>query len=889
MDFSKKIKELIASNKWKEVFNHLSMTDCSEGLKNDLIQSRQRFETTQKSYLDQLIDRDQYNKEISHLIKSVFHLIDAHKQEAAIKNELTSYYNYGEHPNGDTALYDGAYRRNVDPHEVKHWKDYFENSEYNKAQCLKALNAIREWEKFQDQPRFRAWGTTKQARDGAKWSRNRFWGLFNFRPKQNKWVWLAWDSEQSKLVFVKEVQPNCSKTEKIKRLNWEKAIYSKISVQSTSEQLHKATSGVVSLIDHGEFWFATSFATYGNLHWQLFESNRISGLSNGKLHPHERVQKDIFKKLPVDAFAPQNWPMVRNLFVQLADTLAILHEAKHIHRDIHPANLLLNDFNIDTQSVNALICDFDRTRINDGPCPDFLKLEGQELCAPERYRYYDNFNQEEADEYHGLPACDVYSLAATLVIGLLSREVKDHEHRLRILNEQTEWPKKLKKLLLEAMSGNPKLRPSATAFSERLKTIRWPNPQQKMQQKRMVQIFSSAASILLVFLFANAFQPKLDKLDPDCQHYECLGGEITGDLTLTADHDYLLKESLYVLNGTLNIEAGTKIYGKRGAFIIIGPDAKINARGAAFNPIRFTSWNARPDSDTRPEAGDWAGVIIMGKAPVSGDNNLEFCDWLDNREDPRCSFGGDDPHHSSGVFRYVRIEYAGTIIHKDQEVNGLTIAGVGDQTVLEYILISHVIDDCFEFFGGTVNANHLICKEPGDDAFDFENGYSGNLRYLLMEGGPNYSQDSNRKEGGSRSGIEGSASDDNDTPGPAISNVTLYSKHYFENNKALKPINFDNDIRPIVKNLLIISTIDERSRALSVIDSLDLNLADSLPIINHKALSDIDFNWDNKGIKPTSLISRASNHSKNDQEDYIGAFKSKDDQWDKSFEPRAAQ
>lgn len=98
-------------------------------------------------------------------------------------------------------------------------------------------------------------------------------------------------------------------------------------------------------------------------------------------------------------------------------------------------------------------------------------------------------------------------------------------------------------------------------------------------------------------------------------------------------------------------------------------------------------------------------------------------------------YGGDDPDDSSGVLRYVRVEYSGTQLGPNNEINGVTLAGVGRGTVLDHIQVRHTADDCYEFFGGTVDAHHLLCQSPGDDGFDWDLGYTGRLQYLLMRGG----------------------------------------------------------------------------------------------------------------------------------------------------------
>jgi hypothetical protein len=136
-------------------------------------------------------------------------------------------------------------------------------------------------------------------------------------------------------------------------------------------------------------------------------------------------------------------------------------------------------------------------------------------------------------------------------------------------------------------------------------------------------------------------------------------------------------------------------------------------------------------------------------------------------------YGGQDPEDSSGSLRYVRIEYSGDEIAPNNEINGLSLGGVGRGTVLDHVLVRHTADDCFEFFGGTVDAKYLACQDPGDDAFDWDFGYTGRLQFLVAQASP--------KERSGSNGFEG----DNDPGGslaspvsqPRIYNATLCGKN----------------------------------------------------------------------------------------------------------------
>ena len=167
-------------------------------------------------------------------------------------------------------------------------------------------------------------------------------------------------------------------------------------------------------------------------------------------------------------------------------------------------------------------------------------------------------------------------------------------------------------------------------------------------------------------------------------------------------------------------------------------------RAAAVRPIVFTS--AAAEGSKRP--GDWGGVIILGRAPsnhrdANGQPTTGKVEGLTSGGD----YGGSDQNDDSGVLKYVRIEYSGVAIAPNNEVNGLTFGGVGRGTIVDYVQVRHTADDCFEFFGGTVNAKHLICHYNGDDGFDWDNGYQGKLQFLVLQQDPTVADETNGFEG----------------------------------------------------------------------------------------------------------------------------------------------
>ena len=210
------------------------------------------------------------------------------------------------------------------------------------------------------------------------------------------------------------------------------------------------------------------------------------------------------------------------------------------------------------------------------------------------------------------------------------------------------------------------------------------------------------------------------KTDEPNQGPEGVSGSIGGGetITLKAGEDYILDGPLIVEDGgTLNIEAGTVIKAKKGFsnYILVLQGGKINANGTVSNPIRFTA------DVSHASAGHWGGLIINGRAPLSGGGTGS------TEINTAYVYGGTNAADNSGVLTYVTLEYTGARSSADVEHNGLTLNGVGSGTKIENIYIPEGSDDGIEFFGGSVNVKNLLVVNSDDDMFDFTQGYSGTL------------------------------------------------------------------------------------------------------------------------------------------------------------------
>jgi hypothetical protein len=258
---------------------------------------------------------------------------------------------------------------------------------------------------------------------------------------------------------------------------------------------------------------------------------------------------------------------------------------------------------------------------------------------------------------------------------------------------------------------------------------------------------------------------------------EVVEGNITESRTLTSDKIWLLKGLVSVKAGaTLTIQKGTTVKGDNAskAILLIEPGAKILAEGTADEPIVFTS--QAKEGEKKP--GQWGGIMLLGKAPVNlrdaqGNPILGSVEGILKTGNAGTSYGGTNEDDDSGVLRYVRVEYSGTVIATDNEVNGITFAGVGRGTKVDHVQVRQTLDDCFEFFGGTVDAKYLVCQHNEDDGFDFDLGYRGRLQFLVLQQDPTHEGDDN----GFESDNDDKATTNGPLTSPTVYNATLCGKN----------------------------------------------------------------------------------------------------------------
>jgi hypothetical protein len=261
---------------------------------------------------------------------------------------------------------------------------------------------------------------------------------------------------------------------------------------------------------------------------------------------------------------------------------------------------------------------------------------------------------------------------------------------------------------------------------------------------------ANTTDIVSLIFDGTTYYAKIDKgfaigsyINQNVSSTVTLSGKITKDTTLYAKDVNYLSGVVYITKGvTLTVEEGAKVQGKYGANVgalVICRGAKIIARGTAEKPIIFTS------ASLNPQSGDWGGIVMLGTAKVNqtltwkgaavtgltsvegGINDTEVGYGLAGSGDAAFPTGSDADN--SGFLQYVRIEYAGYAFQPDNELNSLTMAGVGNGTTIDHIQVTYAKDDAYEWFGGTVNCKYLIAYKTQDDDFDTDHGYSGNVQF----------------------------------------------------------------------------------------------------------------------------------------------------------------
>jgi hypothetical protein len=223
---------------------------------------------------------------------------------------------------------------------------------------------------------------------------------------------------------------------------------------------------------------------------------------------------------------------------------------------------------------------------------------------------------------------------------------------------------------------------------------------------------------------------------------------ITEDTTWETGKIYILGGRIAVEAGaTLTIEEGVIVKGEAGTganatALLVARDATLNANGTAENPIIFTSVADEivPDGFNRAKGspnldpdinGLWGGVIILGNAPISAATSPAQIEGIPT-SDTNGLYGGDDPTDSSGTIRYISIRHGGSNIGEGNEINGLSLGGVGSGTVIENVEVVANQDDGIEWFGGNVDIDGIVIWNSGDDGLDTDQDWIGTASNFLI-------------------------------------------------------------------------------------------------------------------------------------------------------------
>lgn len=253
-------------------------------------------------------------------------------------------------------------------------------------------------------------------------------------------------------------------------------------------------------------------------------------------------------------------------------------------------------------------------------------------------------------------------------------------------------------------------------------------------------------------------------------------GELTEDTTWTRNNIYLIGGKVVVGVGvTLTIEPGTIIKGKAGSgslasALVVQRGAIIEAVGTADRPIIFTSEQDNiqvgQTAGTNLDQNDtrlWGGVLVLGFAPASltGDVQEEQIEGIP-ASDSFGLFGGTNAADDSGALEYISIRHGGALIGEGNEINGLTLGGVGTGTTVNQIEIVANEDDGLEIFGGSVNVTNVFIWSVNDDGIDLDQAYSGTITNGMVVQGLN-----------SDSALELDGPEGSTTGGYTLNNITL--------------------------------------------------------------------------------------------------------------------
>ena len=191
----------------------------------------------------------------------------------------------------------------------------------------------------------------------------------------------------------------------------------------------------------------------------------------------------------------------------------------------------------------------------------------------------------------------------------------------------------------------------------------------------------------------------------------------------------------------LTIGAGSKLaFFNSEDYVRISRGSRIIADGTKAKPIIFSAVrDLRDGQATDSDRGLWGGLQINGNGLTnkcsdadrqSTANNVHGCHVT--AEGRPATYGGTNNAENSGVLRYVQVRHAGFEVVEGDELNGVTLNGVGSGTTLEYVQVYTTLDDGFEMFGGAVDLKNVVAVNVGDDSIDYSEGWVGDIQFALI-------------------------------------------------------------------------------------------------------------------------------------------------------------
>lgn len=190
--------------------------------------------------------------------------------------------------------------------------------------------------------------------------------------------------------------------------------------------------------------------------------------------------------------------------------------------------------------------------------------------------------------------------------------------------------------------------------------------------------------------------------------------------------------------GTFTVDPGVVIFGSSGAdSLVINRGSQIFAEGTPTNPIIMTA-RANMDGSTNPNTiGAWGGLVLLGRAQIhtciAGGATPGTIGCQNTIEGLSNTFyGGATAIDSTGRLAYLQVRFPGFEVAPGNELNGITLGGVGSGTFFEHIQVHNSSDDGIEWFGGRVNQRYLVVTGADDDSLDTDFGFQGTMQFALV-------------------------------------------------------------------------------------------------------------------------------------------------------------